>query len=129
MKPKKTRYDRLETDECWIYRGGKKNKVWLIYAYQRRSGEITAYVWGKRNLKTARKLKKRIRRLWISYERMATADWDGFVAAYAEDRHGYEKEYTIGIGGITCRLRHRVRRAFRKPCSLFEEAIQPWKSV
>jgi IS1 family transposase len=28
-----------------------RNKIWLIYAYHRESGEIVAFVWGKRNLK------------------------------------------------------------------------------
>jgi IS1 family transposase len=49
--------------------GKKKNKIWLIYAYHRESGEIVAYVWGKRDLKTAKKLRKRLRRLGISYDR------------------------------------------------------------
>jgi hypothetical protein len=30
------------------------------YAYDRESGEIVAYVWGKRNLKTAKKLRKKL---------------------------------------------------------------------
>ncbi len=30
----------------------KKNKQWLIYAYHRETGEIVAYVWGKRDLAT-----------------------------------------------------------------------------
>jgi hypothetical protein len=43
IKPKKTHYDCLETDEFWTYVGKKKNKVWLIYVYNRGSGEIVAY--------------------------------------------------------------------------------------
>jgi len=56
IKPKQSHYDALEVDEFWTYVGNKKNKVWLIYAYHRASGEIVAFVWGKRNLKTAKKL-------------------------------------------------------------------------
>jgi hypothetical protein len=58
IKPKQTHYDRLEIDEFWTYEGKKKDKVWLIYAYHRGSGEIVAYVWGKRELKTAKKLRR-----------------------------------------------------------------------
>ena len=29
----------------------KKRKVWLIYAYDRATNEIVAYVWGKRDFK------------------------------------------------------------------------------
>ena len=30
-----------------------KNKVWLIYAYHQKTGQMVAFVWGKRDLKTA----------------------------------------------------------------------------
>jgi transposase-like protein len=55
--PKQPYYDCLEVDEFWIYVGKKSNRVWLIYACHRDSGEIVAFVWGKRDLKTARELK------------------------------------------------------------------------
>jgi IS1 family transposase len=44
--------------------GEKKNKVWLIYAYHRESGEIVWFLWGNRELKRAKKLRKRIKRAW-----------------------------------------------------------------
>jgi IS1 family transposase len=50
----------LEEDEFWTYVGTKSRKVWLIYSYHRDSGEIVAFAWGKRNLKTARTLKKKM---------------------------------------------------------------------
>jgi hypothetical protein len=71
IKPAKTHYDCLEVDEFWTYVGQKKNKIWLIYAYHRESGEIVAYVWGKRDLKTAKKLRGRLKRLGISYDHVA----------------------------------------------------------
>ena len=36
--------------------GNKKNKVWLIYAYHRATGEIVSYVWGKRDRKNGKKI-------------------------------------------------------------------------
>jgi IS1 family transposase len=38
--------------------GNKNNKQWLIYAYHRETGEIVAYVWGKRDLATVQRLKQ-----------------------------------------------------------------------
>jgi hypothetical protein len=32
--------------------------------------------------------------------------------AFTEDNHDTGKEYTVGIEGNNCRLRHRIRRAF-----------------
>ena len=48
LTPKMKHYDCLEIDEFWTYVGNKQNKVWLIYAYHRESGEIVSFVWGKR---------------------------------------------------------------------------------
>jgi predicted RNA-binding Zn-ribbon protein involved in translation (DUF1610 family) len=58
IKPKRSYYDHLEIDECWTYRGKKENNLWLIYAYQRGSEKIVAFVCGKVDLKTAKKLSK-----------------------------------------------------------------------
>jgi hypothetical protein len=57
IRPKKMHYDCLEIDEFWTYVGKKKNKVWLIYAYRREGGEVVAYVLGKRETGTAKKLR------------------------------------------------------------------------
>jgi IS1 family transposase len=128
IKPEQSHYDRLETDEFWTYVGKKKNKVWLIYAYHRESGEIVAYVWGKRDLKTAKKLRRRLQRLGISYDRVATDDWDSFLSAFGEDNQETGKEYTGGIEGNNCRLRHRIRRVFRKTCCFSKKLRNHWKT-
>src|SRR5215469_8251477 len=109
IQPKKKHYDTLEVDEFWTYVGRKTNKIWLIYAYHRESGEIVAYVWGKRDLKTATKLRKRLQRLGITYNRIASDEWDSFLTAFGEDELLTGKRYTIGIEGNNCRLRHRLR--------------------
>jgi hypothetical protein len=59
IKPKQTCYDCLEADEFWTHVGKKKNKVWLIYAYHRGSGEIAAYEWGEEGSKDGAKAKEK----------------------------------------------------------------------
>jgi IS1 family transposase len=105
----------------------KKSKVRHIYAYHRESGEIVAFVWGKRGLKTAKKLRKRIKRLGISYDRIAADDRDSFLSAFVEDNHDTGKEYTAGIEGNNCRQRHRVKRAFRRTCCFSKKLFNRWK--
>jgi hypothetical protein len=63
VKPKQTRYGRLETDEFWTYAGKKENKMRLVYAYCRETGEIAARAWGQRGIKTVEKLRVRRRRV------------------------------------------------------------------
>jgi IS1 family transposase/transposase-like protein len=125
--PKKKHYSVLEIDEFWTYVAKKANKVWLIYAYDRESGEIAAHVWGKRDLKTAKKLRKRLLRLGISYDALATDNWESFIGAFKQDKHLIGKKYTVGIEGNNCRLRHRNRRFFRKTCCFSKRLYYHWK--
>jgi IS1 family transposase len=131
--PKQKYYNCLETDEFWTYVGKKKNNVWLIYAYHRESGKIVASnrrfaVWGKRDLKTAEKLRKRINRQGIRYGRIATDNWDSFLPAFEEDSHDHRKEYTVRIEGNNCLLRHQIGRAFRRTCCFSKKLFNHLKA-
>jgi len=128
ITPAKTHYKCLEIDEFWTYVGRKSNKKWLIYAYERESGEIVAYVWGKRDLKTAKKLRERLKGRGITYEYAAIDEWESFVAAFREDEELVGKEYTGGIEGNNCRLRHRVRRGFRRTCCFSKKLLNHLKA-
>ena len=128
ITPKREYYDTLEVDELWTYVGDKTNKQRLIYAYHRESGEIAAYVWGKRDLKTAEELKKKIDELGVRYGRIASDDWDSFLTAFGEAATLTGKRYTVGIEGNNCRIRHRVRRAFRKTCCFSKKLLNHIKA-
>jgi IS1 family transposase/transposase-like protein len=128
ITPARKHYECLEIDEFWTYVRWKTNKIWLIYAYHRESGEIVAYVWGKRDLKTAKKLRERLKQLWITYDRVAIDHWESFMTAFKEDQKLVGKEYTVGIEGNNCRLRHRIRRAFRRTCCFSKELINHLKA-
>jgi IS1 family transposase/transposase-like protein len=128
IKPKQVHYDKLEVDEFWTYVGNKQNKVWLIYAYHRETGEIVAFVWGKRNIKTAAKLRARLKELHVSFDVVYSDDWDSFKAAFQSDNHVIGKIHTKGIEGNNCRLIHRIRRAFRKTCCFSKKLFNHFKA-
>jgi IS1 family transposase len=69
-----------------------------------------------------------MKRLGIPYDRRATDDGNGFLATFAEDCHEVGKEYTVGIAGNKCRLRHRLRRAFRRTCCFSKKLRNHWKA-
>ena len=121
--PKKRYYERLEVDEFWTYVYRKKRKVWLIYAYDRATNEIVAYVWGKRDLKTAQKLRARLKQLKVSYGSISMDNWDSFITAFKPDNKRVGKQHTVGIEGNNCRLRHRLRRSVRKTCCFSKSLI------
>jgi IS1 family transposase len=128
LLPKRKHYDCLEIDEFWTYVGNKRNKVWLIYAYHRESGEAVSFVWGRRDLKTAEKLRERLGALGVSYDRIAMDDWESFQTAFGGGSRDVGKRYTTGIEGNNCRLRHRIRRAFRRTCCFSKKLFNHWKA-
>ena len=128
LKPMKTHYENLEVDELWTFVGSKSQKYWLIYAYDRQDGEIVAYVWGSRSAKTANKLRKKLKSLGVTYDHIATDDWKSFIKTFAKDNHNIGKQYTVGIEGNNCRLRHRMRRIFRKSCNFSKQLTNHHKA-
>ena len=87
LKPRQIHYDSLEFDEFWTYVRKKENRIWLIYAYHCATGEIVAHVWGKRNLKTAKKLRNKLSSLGISFDTVYTDNRESFNAAFSSDNH------------------------------------------
>ena len=100
----------LEVDELWTFVGSKKNKVWLIYAYDRGGGEIVAYARGKRDIATVREPETRLNSLKMTYDK-----WQVFAEVFDCEKSNIGKKYTVGIEGHHRRLRHRNRRIVRKP--------------
>ena len=106
----------------------KSKRYWLIYAYHRATGEIVAWVWGKRNYKTSKRLKDKLVSLGITFNTIYTDNWDAFKKTYKYDNHIIGKENTIGIEGNNCRLRHRIRRFFRKSCNFSKKLLNHLKA-
>lgn len=80
------------------------------------TNEIAAYVQGKRDLKTAKRLRSRLKQLKVSYDSISFDSWNSFMTTFKDDQKQAGKQHTIGIEGNNCRLRHRLRRAVRKTC-------------
>ncbi|CAM0816742.1 transposase [Acinetobacter baumannii] len=114
IQPKQSHYESLEVDEFWTFVGNKNNKQWLIYAFHRETGEIVAYVWGKRDLATVQRLKTKLKQLGIHYTRIASDHWDSFITAFKNCKQSIGKFFTVGIEGNNCKIRHRIRRGFRR---------------
>jgi IS1 family transposase len=87
----------------------------IMYAYHRASGEIVAY------LKNSTKIKKKLNRLGITYDRIAPDDWQSFVSTFTKTEHDIGKRYTVGIEGRP--TRHRNRRVFRKTCCFSKKRL------
>lgn len=128
ITPKQSHYDCLEVDELWTFVGKKSNKQWLIYAYHRATGEIVAYVWGKRDLKTVKRLRAKLQALGVTYAVIASDTWDSFVTGFKSFVQKIGKFFTVGIKGNNCRIRHRIKRAFRRSCNFSKKLDNHFKA-
>lgn len=128
IKPSKSYYEGLEIDEFWTFVGSKKNKLWLIYAYDGIGKEVVAYQWGKRNRETVSLLKRKIQKLGVSFSVVYTDKWNGFISVFKDCLHLRGKRYTTSIEGFNCYLRHRIKRVFRRVCC-FSKSIQQHKKL
>lgn len=111
----------------WTYVSNKQNKVWLIYAYNKHTGEIVAYVWGKRNLATAKQLKARLMQLGVSFDKIACDNQDSFLTAFKHKAKQMGKRFTVGIEGNNTRLRTFARRVFKKTCCFSKKLANHFK--
>jgi IS1 family transposase len=125
---KKKHYARLEVDELWTFVKSKASKKWLIYAYDRDVGEIVAHVWGDRSAKTANRLREKLKKPGVTYSRIATDDWESVIKTFSADEHDVGKAHTAGIEGNNCRIRHRMRRVFRKSCNFSKKLENHFKA-
>ena len=128
IRPKQNYYESIEVDEFWTFVGNKKNKQWLIYAYHRETGEIVAYVWGKRDLATVQRLKAKLKQLGVHYTRISSDHWDSFVTAFKNCKQSIGKFFTVGIEGNNCKIRHRIRRGFRRSCNFSKKLENHFKA-
>jgi insertion element IS1 protein InsB len=128
IQPQQSHYESLEVDEFWTFVGNKKNKLWLIYAYHRETGEIVAYVWGKQDLATVQQLKTKLKPLGIHYIRIASDHWDSFITAFKScKKKSIGQFFTVGIEGNHCKIRHRIRCSFRRSCNFSKKLESHFK--
>ena len=86
--------------------------------YHKQTGEIVAYVWGKRDLQTALLLKQQLKKFKVTYDRIASDEWEAFINAFSDaDDQWIGKQHTVAIEGNNCRIRHKLSRAIRRSCS------------
>jgi IS1 family transposase len=86
-------------------------------------------VRGKRDRKTAKKLRDGLKSAGITFDTVHSDDWDSFIVVFQEDNHITGKGNTKGIEGNNCRLRHRIRRAFRKTCCFSKKLFNHLKAL
>jgi insertion element IS1 protein InsB len=101
-----------ELDEMWSFVGKKENQRWLWHAIDHATGEILAYVFGKRKDTVFLKLKELLEPFGIT--QFYTDDWGAYERHLTPEEQIVGKRNTQKIERKHLTLRTRIKRLARK---------------
>jgi insertion element IS1 protein InsB len=99
--------DEAEVDEMWSFVGCKKDQRWLWHAIDHRSGQVLAYVVGRRQDEVFLKLKVLLEPFGIA--RFSTDYWGAYTRHIDADQHQPGKRNTQKIERKHRTLRTRIK--------------------
>ena len=111
-QPVEAGIDESQLDEMWSYVGKKTNPRWLWHAIDRQSGQVLAYVFGRRTDQVFLQLKKLLEPFGI--KRYCTDGWGAYRRHLPLESHEIDKRKTQRIERKHLNLRTRIKRLTRK---------------
>jgi insertion element IS1 protein InsB len=127
LKPKYSRYTKVQIDELWSYVGQQQKKVWMLYAYSAEDGEILGFAMGKRNSKTVSNLLLKLKALEIDF--FLTDNWKAFKVVLPYEKHLIGKQFTKAIEGVNTWFRTRLRRLVRRTVCFSKKLIYHYSII
>jgi len=107
-----TGIEESELDEMWSFVGKKSNPRWLWHAIDRRTGQVLAYTFGRRQDEAFLQLKELLEPFGI--RRYCTDGWGAYQRHLPEAVHEVGKRKTQKIERKHLRLKTRIKRLARK---------------
>ncbi|MBV9385448.1 MAG: IS1 family transposase [Chroococcidiopsidaceae cyanobacterium CP_BM_ER_R8_30] len=125
-EPIETGIEESELDEMWSFVGKKTNPRWLWHAIDRSSGQVLAYVFGRRKDEVFLQLKKLLEPFGL--KRFCTDGWGAYERHLPAELHEVGKRKTQRIERKHLRLRTRIKRLTRKTicfskCELMHDLV------
>jgi len=117
------RATEAEVDERWSYVGRKREPRWLWHAIDHRSGQVLAYVFGRRKDEVFLKLKGLLEPFGIT--KYSTDSWGAYTRHLAADAHQAGKRNTQQIERKHLTLRTRITRLVRKTIGFSRSTQMP----
>jgi IS1 family transposase len=102
----------LEIDEQWSFVGRKKQQNWLWYGLNRQSGEIVAFVLGRRTDSSCKKLIQKLAPCQI--QNFYTDHWKSYPKFLNAEQHHIGKEGTQNIERKNLNFRTHLKRLQRR---------------
>ena len=116
-----SRVNEAEVDEMWSFVGKKQDQRWLWHAIDHWTGEVLAYVFGRRADEVFLQLKALLEPYGI--RRFHTDYWGAYTRHLEPDVHYPGKRNTQRIERKHLTLRTRIKRLARKTIC-FSKSIQ-----
>lgn len=126
-EPVETGIEESEADEMWSFVGKKANPRWLWHAIDRSSGQVLAYVFGRRQDEVFLQLKQLLEP-FVGIKRFCTDGWGAYERHLPLEVHEVGKRKTQKIERKHLRLRTRIKRLTRKTicfskCELMHDLV------
>ena len=102
----------VQLDEMWSFVGRKGEQRWLWHAIDHQTGEVLAYVFGKRKDEVFLKLKELLEPFGIT--RFHTDGWGAYQRHLDPAHHAVGKRGTQKLERKHLTLRTRIKRLARK---------------
>ena len=106
------RVDEAEVDDMWFFVGKKQAPRWLWHALAHQTGQVLAYVFGRRKDEVFLPLKTLLEPFGIT--RYYTDSWGAYERNLAPEVHSPGKHNTQHIERKHLTLRTRLKRLVRK---------------
>ena len=125
-EPVETGIEESEVDEMWSFVGKKANPRWLWHAIDRNTGQVLAYVFGRRKDEVFLQLKQLLEPFGI--KRFCPDGWGAYERHLPVEVHEIGKQKTQKIERKHLRLRTRIKRLTRKTicfskCELMHDLV------
>ncbi len=125
-EPPETGIKESELDEMWSFVGKKTNPRWLWHAIDRSTGQVLAYVFGRRKDEVFLQLKQLL--LPFGIRKFCTDGWGAYERYLPVELHQVGKRKTQKIERKHLRLRTRIKRLTRRTicfskCELMHDLI------
>jgi len=104
--------EAAEVDEMWSFVGNKQIPRWLWHALDHRTGEVLAYVVGRREDQAFLELKVLL--VPFGIRRFYTDGWGAYKRYLAPELHEVGKHHTQQLERKHLTLRTRIKRLVRK---------------
>lgn len=104
--------EESELDEMWSFVGNKEHPRWIWHAIDCRTGQVMAYVFGRRKDEVFLRLKALLGPFGI--KRYCTDSWGAYKRHLPAALHEVGKQKTQRIELKHLRLRTRIKRLARK---------------